>query len=144
MQFTGSKLSPTFSPTNIAFKRHESKSGTCIGSVFDEEHVFGVGFGVRLRKSGEKRECSPHTRVVAFSADQPQELKTIVPTLQKLPFVSCSTFEKRLRDEEASGPLFFTPPYSPEECSEPTPRKHLKCSLILNVSHCLFCLCALL
>ena len=80
-----------------------------MGSVFDGEHVFEVGFGVRLRKSGEKRECSPHTRVVAFSADQPQELKTTVPALQKLPFVSCSTFEKRLRDEEASGPLFFTP-----------------------------------
>ena len=56
-------MSPTLSPTNIAFKRHRSKSETCIGAVFDEERVFEVGFSVRVRESGEKRDATCATAV---------------------------------------------------------------------------------
>ena len=56
-------MSPTFSPTNIAFKRHRSKSETCIGAVFDVERVFEVGFGVRVQESGEKRDATCPTAV---------------------------------------------------------------------------------
>ena len=75
MQFTGSKLSPTLTPPNIASKRHKRKSETCIGSVFDGEHVFEVCFSVPVQESAEKHECSAHTHVVSSLADRHHELK---------------------------------------------------------------------
>ena len=52
-------MSQTFSPTDIASKRLRSRYKTRLGSVFDGEHVFEVGYSVRGREVSEKRTMLP-------------------------------------------------------------------------------------